>query len=69
MEHMESFSYRMAARTEPAGKYNPSAPMEGNEDSFCIIPDAGNVEVSVKFDAVTQMPEKGVLMVVADGMG
>ena len=69
MEQIKSFSYRIAARTEAAGKYDPCAPREGNEDSFAIIPNVGDVESSVSFDTITSMPEKGVLMVVADGMG
>lgn len=69
MEQIESFSYRIAARTEAAGKYDPCAPREGNEDSFAIIPNVGDVEASVSFDTITSMPERGVLMVVADGMG
>lgn len=69
MEKIESFRYRIAARTEAAGKYDPSAPREGNEDSFCIISDAGSSDDTVLFDTVTDLPEKGVLMVVADGMG
>lgn len=69
MGQIESFCYRIAARTEAAGKYDPSAPREGNEDSFAIIPNIGDVETSVSFDTVTSMPEKGVLLVVADGMG
>ena len=69
MEQIESFSYRIAARTEAAGKYDPNAPREGNEDSFAIIPNVGDVEASVSFDTITSVPERGVLMVVADGMG
>ncbi len=69
MEQVESFSYRIAARTEAAGKYDPCAPREGNEDSFAIIPNVGDIGASVSFDTTTSLPEKGVLMVVADGMG
>lgn len=66
---MTQFNYRIAARTEAAGKYNPAAPREGNEDSFGILSDVGNSVASVAFDAVSPLPEKGLLMVVADGMG
>lgn len=69
MEQVESFSYRIAARTEAAGKFDPCAPREGNEDSFAIIPNVGDIGASVSFDTTTSLPEKGVLMVVADGMG
>ena len=66
---MSQYSYRIAARTEAAGKYNPSAPREGNEDSLAIIPDVGNLGASLSTDTVLPLPEKGTLMVVADGMG
>lgn len=63
------YSYRIAARTEAAGKYNPTAPNEGNEDSLAILPDVGNLDAALASDTVLPLPEKGVLMVVADGMG
>lgn len=69
MGQKESFCYRIAARTEAAGKYDPHAPREGNEDSFAIIPNVGDMETTASFDTITAMPEKGVLLVVADGMG
>lgn len=62
-------SYRIAARTEAAGKYNPSAPREGNEDSLIILPDVGNPEAATVFDTLSPLPPQGLLMVVADGMG
>ncbi len=66
---MSKYVYRLVARTEAAGKYDPSAPREGNEDSFGIIADVGSPNTAVKFDTSTALPDKGVLMVVADGMG
>ena len=63
------YSYRIAARTEAAGKYNPTAPNEGNEDSLAILPDVGNPDAALSSDTVLPLPDKGVLMVVADGMG
>lgn len=66
---MSKYVYRLVARTEAAGKYDPSAPREGNEDSFGIIADVGSPNTAVKFDTTTALPDKGVLMVVADGMG
>ena len=62
-------SYRLSARTEPAGKYDPKAPNEGNEDSFGIIADIGNSDTPAQFDSQQPLPDKGVLLVVADGMG
>ena len=66
---MSQYSYRIAARTEAAGKYNPSAPREGNEDSLAILPDVGNLDAPLSPDVFLPLPEKGTLMVVADGMG
>lgn len=66
---MSKYTYRIAARTEAAGKYNPSAPREGNEDSLAVFPDVGNLETALSSDTILPLPEKGVLMVVADGMG
>lgn len=69
MKQTDAFIYKIAARTEAAGKYDSGAPREGNEDSFAIIPNVGNIEAAVSFDTFSSIPEKGVLMVVADGMG
>ena len=66
---MNRLSFRMVARTEPAGKYNPTAPRDGNEDSFIVLPDVGNTDTALSSDTLLPLPEKGVLMVVADGMG
>ena len=55
---MSKYSYRIAARTEAAGKYDPSAPREGNEDSLAILPDVGNTEASLSSDVILPLPEK-----------
>lgn len=61
--------YRLAARTEAAGKYDPSAPQEGNEDNYGLISDIAKPEHRTGFDEVTDLGEMGLLMFVADGMG
>lgn len=61
---------RLAAWSEPAGKYDPSAPLEGNEDNMFVNPDlAGGGSVSIQSDVILPLGEFGCLMVVADGMG
>jgi len=67
---MSKLQFRLAARTDAAGKYNPTAPLEGNEDNMFVDSDLSNV-VQGEFtsDAVVNLSEKGCLMVVADGMG
>ena len=50
MKQTDAFIYKIAARTEAAGKYDSGAPREGNEDSFAIIPNVGNIEAAVSFD-------------------
>lgn len=65
----QKLTYRIAARTQAAGKYDPTASREGNEDSMGILCDVGNPDASFTPDAILPLPEHGVLMVVADGMG
>lgn len=50
------------AYTDPAGKYDASAPLNGNEDNF-FVSDHGDS------DGLVIMPPYGVLIAVADGMG
>lgn len=61
--------FRLAARTEAAGKYDPSAPQEGNEDNYGVIADIADLDHRPAFDEETQMSDMGVLMFVSDGMG
>lgn len=61
--------YRLAARTEAAGKYNPNAPQEGNEDNYDVIFNLRDKTVRPDFDVVTNLDANGLVMVVADGMG
>lgn len=67
---MSKIQFRLAARTDAAGKYNATAPLEGNEDNMFIDADLSNVEQGVFMaDKVVDLTDKGCLMVVADGMG
>lgn len=67
---MEGTKFRLAARTDAAGKYNPNAPLEGNEDNMfvdCFLDD--NKQGVFIGDVIVDLSERGCLMVVADGMG
>lgn len=67
---MSALQFRLAARTDAAGKFNADAPLEGNEDNMFIDSDLSNEKQSVfTGDAIVNLSEKGCLMVVADGMG
>ena len=39
---MSYIQFRLAARTDAAGKYNESAPLEGNEDNMFVDSDLAN---------------------------
>lgn len=62
--------FRLAAYTDPAGKWNDDAPKRGNEDDLFVDADLSN-EVQGQFmaDEVMELSDAGCLMVVADGMG
>ncbi|HIZ87632.1 MAG TPA: protein phosphatase 2C domain-containing protein [Candidatus Coprenecus pullistercoris] len=63
-------SFRLAAYTDPAGKFNESAPKRGNEDDLFVDSDLSNdVQGSFTADKETVLSDAGCLMVVADGMG
>lgn len=65
-----SIKFRLAAYTDPAGKWNDEAPKKGNEDDLFVDADLGN-ETQGQFvaDQVESLSEAGCLLVVADGMG
>lgn len=67
---MNKIQFRLAARTDAAGKFNATAPLEGNEDNMFIDSDL-SCEIQGQFsaDEVVNLSDKGCLMVVADGMG
>lgn len=62
--------YRVAAISDAAGKYNPDAPFNGNEDNFYVDDDLSNGDPgSCRTDEYLTMGPLGCLLVVADGMG
>lgn len=64
-----SIQFQLVAYTDAAGKYNPEAYLNGNEDNFFTDADLSGKEPKPPFGQVTTLSEEGVLMVVADGMG
>lgn len=66
----KQITIRMLAYTDAAGKYNPDAPMNGNEDNFYVDDNlADDIPNHCDADKITQLSDCGLLMVVADGMG
>lgn len=60
----------MAAWSDAAGKYDPNAPLNGNEDNFYVDDDLSDEQPShITVDEDTQLSDCGMLMAVADGMG
>ena len=67
---MSAIQFRLAARTDAAGKYNPNAPWEGNEDNMFVDSDLAKDNLGeFTTDKVVNVSDRGCLMVVADGMG
>ncbi|MCM1036122.1 MAG: protein phosphatase 2C domain-containing protein [Bacteroides sp.] len=62
--------FRMTAFSAAAGKYNPEAPLDGNEDNFYVDDDLSD-DILGRFQTneYVDMSDCGCLMVVADGMG
>ncbi len=66
----KNIKFRLAAWSEAAGKYNPEAPLEGNEDNFYVDDDLQDDIIShFKKDEIVEMSDCGCLLAVADGMG
>ena len=66
----QGIRFRLAAYTDPAGKWNEEAPNKGNEDNLFVDADLDNaIQGQFLADEVTDLGEAGCLMVVADGMG
>lgn len=62
--------FRLTAFSAAAGKYNPEAPLDGNEDNFYVDDDLNdNIPGRFQTDEDITMSDCGCLMVVADGMG
>lgn len=63
-------TFRLAAYTDPAGKWSEAAPKKGNEDDLFVDSDlSSDVQGSFIADRETVLSDAGCLMVVADGMG
>lgn len=62
--------FRMVAWTDAAGKYNPEAPLNGNEDNYYVDDNLGDAFPNhVIADEDIELSDCGVIMAVADGMG
>ena len=68
---MKKYKFRLAAYTDSAGKTNPEAPRNGNEDNMFVCADLSskNQETLFSIDKEEALSKGGCLLVVADGMG
>lgn len=67
---MNNIKFRMVAYTGAAGKYDPQAPMLGNEDNFYVDDNlSDNIPSHCSADDIIDMNECGCIMAVCDGMG
>ncbi len=67
---MKQIRFRMTAFSDAAGKYNPDATRDGNEDNWYVDDDLGDeTPGSCAHDKEVVLSDCGMLMVVADGMG
>lgn len=68
---MKKYKFRIAAYTDSAGKTNPEAPRNGNEDNMFICADLSSIGQDILFSADREesLSKAGCLLVVADGMG
>lgn len=70
MKQQKKVTYKLVAYTDAAGKYSPDAFRSGNEDNFYVNYDlSSNSSASSEPDEVLSLGKRGLLMVVADGMG
>lgn len=71
----KKLTLQLDSYTDAAGKFKPSAPRQGNEDSSLLLVSAEAASGYTAFvnggapDGVTAVGDGGVVMVVADGMG
>ncbi len=66
----DKLQFRMVAYTDAAGKYNNDTYRCGNEDNFYVDDDlADGILDHLQADQTLPLGPKGLLMVVADGMG
>ena len=67
---MNNITFRMVAYTGAAGKYDPQAPMSGNEDNFYVDDNlSDDIPSHCSADDVIEMNDCGSIMAVCDGMG
>ena len=68
---MAQYRFRLAAYTDSAGKFNPNAARNGNEDNMFVCSDLSSTNADALFivDKEEQLTKGGCLMAVADGMG
>lgn len=67
---MKQIKFRMTAFSDAAGKYNPDAIRDGNEDNWYVDDDLGDETPGCcSHDKEVALSDCGMLMVVADGMG
>lgn len=63
-------TFRLTAYSDAAGKSNPAAPLNGNEDNFFVADDLGpDADADWQTDREQTSGPCGCLMMVADGMG
>ena len=68
---MKVYKFKITAYTDAAGKCNPNAPRNGNEDNMFVCANLSATNAGYTVDANKEIPlnKDGCLMVVADGMG
>lgn len=65
-----NIKFRLAAYTDPAGKWNEEAPKKGNEDDLFVDADlSNNTQGQFVADQEETLSDAGCLLAVADGMG
>lgn len=65
-----NITFRMAAWSDAAGKYDSQAPLNGNEDNFYVDDDLSDDTPShIVADEEMQLSDCGLVMAIADGMG
>ena len=63
---MSKIQFRLAARTDAAGKFNPNAPLEGNEDNMFVDTNLNSAQKEwSQADEVVDLSDLGCLMVVS----
>ena len=66
----KKIQFRMHAWSDAAGKYNPEAVRDGNEDNFYVDDDLGDgLPGHCESDVIKTLGDYGLIMAVADGMG